>query len=348
MTTRRDASIASTDPGSRSADELEREVRESRADLERTLDAIQDRLAPGQLVDQVARYLRENGAEFAHNLGDTVKRNPVPAVLVGAGLAWMTVSGLRRDDGLRRAADLAAADDELDDDDRDDPVSWSAYEGGLATGWGGAEDDDDDSALSEAARRARAGLGEAADRTREGFAEAGGAAEQAAGSAKAKLGRLARGARARAAGVRAGVAHRAQRTGARARHYSERAREGWLETLHRHPLVLGAVGVAIGAAIGAALPPSRREDEFMGDTSDQLKQRAWAAGREEYAKAKATAGEAYAAAEAEAEQQGLSREGLEAAAEAAQHKVESVADAATEAARREADRQGLGGTGPGA
>lgn len=340
MNTRPDASVASADPGSRSADELEREVRESRAELERTLDAIQDRLSPGQLVDQVTRYLRDNGGEFAHNLGETVKRNPVPAVLVGAGLAWMTVAGLRRDDGPPRG--LAAGDDDLDED-RDDPESWSAYEAGLVTGWGGAEDDDDQE-LSEAARRARAGLDEAGARTREGFGDADDEAEPAAGGAKAKIGRLARGARARAAGMRAGVAHRAQRTGARARRYGHQAREGWLETLHRHPLVLGAVGVAIGAAIGAALPASRREDEFMGDASDHFKQAARSAGREEYAKAKATAAEAYAAAETEAEQQGLSREGLEAAAEAARQKVESVAEAATEAVSREADRQGLGTT----
>jgi hypothetical protein len=169
---------------------------------------------------------------------------------------------------------------------------------------------------------------------------------QTAGGAKERMGRFARGAREQATGMGAGVASRARRTGAHARRYGERAREGFLETLHRQPLVLGAVGLAIGAAIGAALPPSRREDEFMGDTSDQFKQRARSAGQEEYAKAKATASAAYAAAEEEAQEQGLSREGLNAAAEAARNKVESVADAATEAAKREADRQGLGATDP--
>ena len=79
-------------------------MRESRADVERTLDAIQDRLSPGQLVDQVARYMRDNGGEFVRNFGDTVRQNPVPVVLVGVGLAWMML-GSRRDVDLPRAAD---------------------------------------------------------------------------------------------------------------------------------------------------------------------------------------------------------------------------------------------------
>ena len=183
--------------------------------------------------------------------------------------------------------------------------------------------------MSEAARRARAGVSEAAERTRDGFREASEGVRQTVSGAKERLGRLARGARDQAAGMGAGVARGAQRTGAHARRYGERAREGLLETLHRQPLVLGAVGLAIGAAIGAALPSSRREDELMGDTSDQFKQRARSAGREEYAKAKATASAAYASAAEAAAEQGLSRDGLNAVAEAARNKVESVADAAT-------------------
>ena len=374
MTSHQSDFARATDPDSRSPAELEREVRESRADVERTLDAIQDRLSPGQLVDQMSHYLRDNGGEFARNFGDTVRQNPVPVVLVGVGLAWMMFSGPRHDGGLPRAADFVPYPP--DPDDPSDPESWAVYQRGSATVWDGEDEDDLEGvsgygsaeasgygpaeagaglgerawdaaagageSLSEAARRAKAGVSDAAGRTREGLREAGEGVRQTAGGARAGMGRFARGARDQAVGMGAGVARGARRTGAQARRYGERAREGFLETLHRQPLVLGAVGLAIGAAIGAALPASRREDELMGDTSDHLRQRVRAAGREEYAKAKATAGAAYTAAQEEAEAQGLSSEGLHAAAEAARHKVESVADAATEAAKHEADRQGLG------
>ncbi len=335
MTSQHQTYGASTDPGSKSAAELEREVRQSRAEVEDTLDAIQDRLSPGQMADQVAHYVRDNGGEFARNLGQVVKQNPVPMLLVGVGLAWMML-GSRRDPGLPRAADLFDDDDDLgygpDYAAGRDP--WRGYEPG-----GGAESDDDEGRASAAVRRAREGLSEASDRAKAGLSEAAGrvraGVEQAADAthgARAGVGRLARGARARASGV----AQRARRTGAQARHYGSRARAGWVDALQEHPLVLGTVGFAIGAAIAAALPPSRREDELLGDTSDDLRRRAWAAGREGYVQAKSAAAAAYAAAEHEAREQGLSGEGVELVAETVRHKVETVAQAATEAAKQKA------------
>ena len=90
MATHRDES--GTDPGSKSAAEIEREVRDSRADVERTLDQIQERLSPGQLIDQAVGYLRGGGGEFVRNLGDSVRSNPLPVTLVGVGLAWMMLA----------------------------------------------------------------------------------------------------------------------------------------------------------------------------------------------------------------------------------------------------------------
>ena len=85
-----------TDPGSKSAAEIERDVQQSRADIEHTLDAIQERLSPGQLVDQAVGYFRGGrGVDFARNLGDSIAANPIPVTLMGVGLAWMMISGQR-------------------------------------------------------------------------------------------------------------------------------------------------------------------------------------------------------------------------------------------------------------
>ena len=85
-----------TDPGSRSAAEIERDVQQSRANIEHTLDAIQERLSPGQLVDQAIGYFRGGrGVDFARNLGDSIAANPIPVTLMGVGLAWMMISGQR-------------------------------------------------------------------------------------------------------------------------------------------------------------------------------------------------------------------------------------------------------------
>src|SRR5688572_12925011 len=85
-----------TDPSSKSAEEVQQEVRQSRAELEDTLDEIQRRLSPGQMFDQAVDYLRGSGGnEFLRNLGSTVRDNPVPVVLMGTGLAWLMLSGQR-------------------------------------------------------------------------------------------------------------------------------------------------------------------------------------------------------------------------------------------------------------
>jgi hypothetical protein len=174
----------------------------------------------------------------------------------------------------------------------------------------------------------------------EGLAEAGDRAWQSAKEAGGRMSRLAGSARDRAASMGADISQRARRTGAQARHYRGRAREGFFHVLQRQPLVLGALGLAAGAALGAALPATRREDELMGETSDDLKHRAWAAGREGYAKAEAAVSAAYSAAGQEAQEQGLTREGVASAAENVRHKVASVAEAATEAAKQEVDPEG--------
>ena len=85
-----------TNSGSKSPEEVQREVRQSRAEVEETLEAIQERLAPGQLFEQAVDYMRSsNGSDFLRNFGAAVRDNPVPVALVGTGLAWLILSGSR-------------------------------------------------------------------------------------------------------------------------------------------------------------------------------------------------------------------------------------------------------------
>lgn len=69
--------------------QLEREVDQSRAHMSETLSALEEKLSPSHLVDQVLTYARENSGEFSQNLVDAVKRNPVPTLLTAVGLGWL-------------------------------------------------------------------------------------------------------------------------------------------------------------------------------------------------------------------------------------------------------------------
>jgi hypothetical protein len=272
-----------TDPGSKSAAEIEREVRQSRAEVEQTLDAIGARLSPGELLDQAIGYFRDGrGGEFARNLGDSVTQNPIPLTLVGVGLAWMMLGGQR----------FARNGDRLESDywDDDDPDAIEEHYVGLAEESmaylhpgadlrsGGGSDD-----LKEAGRTARDKLGELGDQARDA-------------AARAREGVAHAGAR---------VARRAHDARARAGYYGRRARHGVLRTLDEQPLVLGAIGLAIGAALGAALPPSETEDRLMGEARDEALRRATKAGRKQAEKARAAAGAVVQAAREEADKQGL-------------------------------------------
>ena len=90
---------------------LERDVAEERARVDATLDEIQRRLTPGQLVDEVLRHGRGTGADVMAGLGRTLAANPVPTALVGVGLLWLllaprpTVPGSSRAERQERGTD---------------------------------------------------------------------------------------------------------------------------------------------------------------------------------------------------------------------------------------------------
>lgn len=84
-----------TPPPDGDPEQLERAADRIRDDLDRTLDAIERRLSPSQLLDRSLAYLRDHGGELTRAVGDTVRRNPVPILLAVAGIGWLATSSLR-------------------------------------------------------------------------------------------------------------------------------------------------------------------------------------------------------------------------------------------------------------
>lgn len=103
-------------PGAgRDPEELERAADRIRADLDRTLDALERKLSPSQLLDRSLAYVREHGGDMVYAVGDSVRRNPVPIMLTVAGLGWLIVSLTRR----REPIDVTIGDEYPGDDDVD-------------------------------------------------------------------------------------------------------------------------------------------------------------------------------------------------------------------------------------
>jgi uncharacterized protein (TIGR02284 family) len=75
--------------GDRSPDEIERDIADIRSRMDRTLDELEFRLSPGQLtagaVDMVKDVMRGNPSR----LGDAIRNNPIPVVMIGIGALWL-------------------------------------------------------------------------------------------------------------------------------------------------------------------------------------------------------------------------------------------------------------------
>ncbi len=217
---------------------LEREIDQTRANMDRTLGALERKFSPGQLLDQAMEFARENGGEFANNLGRSVKENPVPALLTAVGIAWMVASSNRPSSSS--------------DDAYDDRYARNDYNAGRFDD-AGYEDDagDHNEGLSDKAQRLKASA--------EGsLSEAGQRVKSAAERARQKL-----------AGTKDTVSAGLRRSSGTAQAQTQRVREGINSLLTEQPLLLGALGIAVGAAIGAALPATEQEDRLFGSARDR-------------------------------------------------------------------------------
>jgi len=230
---------------------LEREIDQTRANMDRTLGALERKFSPGQLLDQAMEFARENGGEFANNLGRSVKENPVPAILTVVGIAWMVASSNRPRSSIADAYDDRYARDDFNAADFDDT---------------GFEDDagDQKEGLTEKAQRLKASAGET-------LSDAGQRVKSAADRARQKL-----------TGTKQTVSSGLRRTSGTAQVQTQRVREGFNSLLSEQPLLLGALGIAVGAAIGAALPSTEQEDRLFGSMRDKTLSEVKQRGAESY------------------------------------------------------------------
>ena len=78
----------------KTAADVEREVEASRGNLDRTVDALREKMTPGQLFDEASRAMGGAGQQVVTKFVEQAKENPMPLAVMGLGLAWlMTTSG---------------------------------------------------------------------------------------------------------------------------------------------------------------------------------------------------------------------------------------------------------------
>jgi hypothetical protein len=262
--------------------EIERtraEIERTRADMSETVDAIQGRLSPANLKEQAKDRVKEATVGRAQGTGsaivETIRENPLPAVLTGIGLTWLLTSARRSSTNQRRYRDRDYA--------YDFPTAYDYpphYEERGTSGHSeGPALDRAQSRVGDAAGRARDRVGETASQTQD---KAGQVASQAQ--------------------------DRASRLGDQAQYQARRARGGFERRLRGNPLAVGALAVGVGAAVGLAIPETSKEHEVMGEARDNLVETAQEKVQETQQKAQRVAEEARSAAQEEAENQGLTNQ----------------------------------------
>ncbi|MES2711423.1 MAG: DUF3618 domain-containing protein [Pseudomonadota bacterium] len=274
-------STTSTDPGNKSPGQIEREVEATRASVSGTLDELRGKFEPRQIVDQVveqvADYARSSGgAEFARNLGASMRDNPLPVMLIGAGIGWLLLSGSNgsstRYAPARRELPTGGYRSGMSDALRSGPEHVSHAVGSTREGVGQFRD-----SASRVASSATAAVGDAASRV----SDAGSAvADRISGAASEGM-RMAGDLGERVSDVAGRVGERVSDATATLGDNFDAARDSVSALSHdamdklgslaeEQPLLLGLLGVALGAAVGAALPRTRTEDRLLGETRDTV------------------------------------------------------------------------------
>jgi hypothetical protein len=80
----------------RSSDEIKADICRTRAQLDETIDELQCRLAPEQIIHNVFDVLREHVNDAVQRTVQAVRENPVPVALIGIGAVWLLATRSQR------------------------------------------------------------------------------------------------------------------------------------------------------------------------------------------------------------------------------------------------------------
>jgi hypothetical protein len=218
-------------------DQIERDLAQTRARMDRRLDELGDKLQPNQLVnDALAQVTGGDGADFTQTLIAKAKANPIPAALTAVGIAWLMASSQNK---ARKGDDL--------------PTRLRSAEKNVVR----LQDEHEEVHASrlDDARGQVLGIARAASDTaatyRERISEAMAAATQSVRTASHDLG---------------------TGTSSALNRFSAQARKGTgAQSLLGTPVVLGTAAALVGLVAGALIPVSDKEEQALGSVAGRLR-----------------------------------------------------------------------------
>lgn len=248
-------------------DKIEQDINRSRSALNDTIERLGGKLSPGQIVDEVLAVAQGQFGQFTTNMGKQVRDNPIPLLLIGAGVGMYLMNQNKRTDARPR----------IEEDDWRAEHHFRKIED-IRTNAARVADETDETYQ----RRLHGEHAKALDLKQ--------MAGEAADAFQARVATTVEGLERRAAWVRDSVAGGLANAGHfvhdQAQHMGEmagdarhrigdmagKAKHQAVDMYDQNPLAAGAIGVAIGALLGSLAPLSRLErDKLQGVADEAMK-----------------------------------------------------------------------------
>ena len=225
----------------RSSEEIESEIRKTRGRMDSTLDELGNRLTARSLLNSALDWWdspdqgNQGSAALRKatiTIARQVRQHPMPSLLIGAGVAWLVSETMADDDEPITGSDRGAST-------------------GESTGAG--------KWVEHKVEDAKGAAASAVDTVRDKSKQIG----EKLHEAKDRLGEQAHVALDRS---KSAVRH----VGEDLKGGYQAAGEKFTRACDEYPLAVGVAFAALGALAGLVIPRTRREDELMGERSDEL------------------------------------------------------------------------------
>jgi ElaB/YqjD/DUF883 family membrane-anchored ribosome-binding protein len=233
-------------PADDETEQIRADIEATRAEMGSTIDAIQEKLSPHHVMNEVKKSVREatigKAKEVMHNVGEkvsevtenvaevtkeagasairTVKENPVPFVLIGSGIGLLIVNQFRSGSNGKSGKN-----------------GKNEYPQPL-----GGEPEPQEPGLMDQAQSAVGAATTKVQETASDLAE------------KARV--------------------QANQIGAQVKETARQAEHQFRKNMRERPLVVGAIAMVIGALVALSIPTTEVEQEYLGETRDKLVDRA--------------------------------------------------------------------------
>jgi len=301
--------------------EIRAEIEETRVEMSGTIEAIQDRLSPQHLKEQVKDQVREQfqdvkatvreatigkAEDMVRNVGDTldearyglmetIRQNPIPAALVGIGLSWLFMnkqSGTgRRYNRYNEQARYYRGGQPYYGNQQGYTGRVNAYADTYGGNWADQGERGAKGPLhrvqetaGDVVNRAQETVGSLADRTQETVGTIADRTQETVGNVVSQAQETASTVASQTQEAVGYIADQAQ-------YQAQRVEDRFQRMLYENPLAVGAVALAIGTAVGFSLPQTQRENELLGEARDSLIDRAQEVAQDTLEKVQQVAGD---------------------------------------------------------